>query len=645
MKHLLAPRPAQLYDLPLSVDCPILRPEQVILRFPHGKTIDVGALCYLVRDFAPANRTRRQADGRKVELASLCPSRTQQIQKLINQISEDVQHSGLRAESLRDTYSRFVAFMAWADTQGWQQVLAESAQAQAVAKVYINHLRERIRRLELTNNSAARQQVAVLTVLGAYHAIEDLGRGLNLLYTDQAEKESTVPPCEIAQSQILSLCESLFTGLCDLVLGPKTFPHGITMPTYLGLPDNTLWVFPSISWFMSPAMLAERHTLWCPGWAYDYVQGRLATLAELRAVNALPGLAGFAGDCDIRRRSMLREARRQLEAANNDAQHCQRRQLAFQAMNTFCILFLAETGMNWAQLTQLSWADNFEVDASHQAFRTIKWRAGGKLVSFELPIAVMPAFKKYLALRKFLLNGRDCDMLFFKQGTKGRETAPEAIKGNLDPVYAMLKRIDPSLVPITSREWRAAKSDWLVRNTDPATAAVVLQNTEKTVLKSYAAGSETTHLAEMSDFLNEVALRVLPRDEPVEGGVPRAVGVCAAYGTPEPIGPGVIRPDCKGPEGCLFCDKFKVHADAKDTRKLISCRFCLQQSAPLAGSAEQVRGLLGPIFDRIEVILTEVRKRDAAMVEQVGREVEEDGELDPYWAQKYEMLLSLGAVA
>jgi hypothetical protein len=535
--------------------------------------------------------------------------------------------------------------MAWADAHGRQHVLADKDQIRPTLSAYIAHMRERARRMEFTMNSAASQQTAAMTVLENYHDVADIGRGLNLLRVEQKAKESTKPPSETAQSRVLSVCGALFEGICDVVLTPRPFPYGVKMPQYLGLPHDTLWLFPSGSWFMSPAMLAKRHTMWCPGWAYNYVEGRLASLEELRAVNSLPGLENFAGNSDIRRRSMLTDARRQLANANANKQHCLRRQLAFQAMNTFCILFLAETAMNWAQVTELTWCDDFEVSASHQGFRTIKWRASGKLVSFELPAGAMPMFKRYLAIRKFLLDGRPCDHLFFKQGSKGRDLPPAAIKSGLHPTYAMLRRIDPTLPSVLPREWRAAKSDWLVQNTDPSTAASVLQNTERTVLKAYAEGSESVHLSEMSEFLNEVATRVLPKDTPVEGGVSRAVGVCSSFGTPIPVAEVSVRPDCKRPEGCLFCDKFKIHADAKDARKLLSCRYCLRKTIGLAGSDEQMNVVLGPVLDRIEVILSELRKRDPKMVEQVTREVEEEGELDPYWAQKYEMLVSLGIVA
>jgi hypothetical protein len=220
------------------------------------------------------------------------------------------------------------------------------------------------------------------------------------------------------------------------------------------------------------------------------------------------------------------------------------------------------------------------------------------------------------------------------------------LPGGPTPLFKILQRIDPQLPKIMPRQWRAAKSDWLIRNTDPSTAALVLQNAEKTVLKSYTAGSETVHLEEMTLFLDKVSAVVVENGKVIEGSINCAVGVCSSYGAPHQIsGEIAVQPDCKEQEGCLFCDKFKVHADEQDTRKLLSCRYCLQQSAHLAGSEERIQSMLGPILDRIQVILDEVSRRDETLVLRVTREVEVDGELAPYWSRKLEMLMDLGLVA
>ena len=207
-----------------------------------------------------------------------------------------------------------------------------------------------------------------------------------------------------------------------------------------------------------------------------------------------------------------------------------------------------------------------------------------------------------------------------------------------------MRLIDPNVPRISSRAWRAGKSDWLLRNVNPATAAVILQNTVPTVLRSYAEGSPTSQEDELGQFFEGLRGAVIAKGTPVENAVERAVGVCTSFGSPHQIVLAPIASDCHRVEGCLFCDKFKIHADERDTRKLLSCRYCIEQTAHLAESEEQFHRLFGPIFERIQLLLVEIDRRDPGMVAPIEEEVKA-GELDPFWARKLEMLIDLELVA
>ena len=77
---------------------------------------------------------------------------------------------------------------------------------------------------------------------------------------------------------------------------------------------------------------------------------------------------------------------------------------------------------------------------------------------------------------------------------------------------------------------------------------------------------------------------------------------------------------------------------------MLSCRYCIQQTSHLAATEEQFQRLFTPILDRIQKVLDEIERREVGMVERIRREVEEEGELDPYWAGKLEMLMDLELV-
>ena len=338
------------------------------------------------------------------------------------------------------------------------------------------------------------------------------------------------------------------------------------------------------------------------------------------------------------------EAQSNIDAANSDFRDSQRMHVGTVALNAFVVLILAQTGMNWAQLINLTWSNDYQIESERQLFRTIKWRAGRKECFFELPSSFMSIFKRYLQLRDFLLGNQSCEWLFFKLGERGIGS-PSQIKGTLHYFYKSLKKIDPDLTEIHSRQWRAAKSDWLIRNTDISTTALVLQNTEKTVLTSYIAGSETKQWEEMSNFLNQVSDVVRDKREKTQNITLRAVGGCSSFGEPSSVSTATsIVSNCIEPEGCLFCDKFRIHVDEIDIRKLLSCRYCVSKTAHLAGDQEMYQKLINPILNRIEVIITEIAKHNKDLLEKIRYEVDEEGELESYWRRKLEMFMELGVV-
>jgi len=607
-----------VYDLPLPREGTLLRPEHVVLRFADQGTVDVGALCYLQRDAAP----RRKRDvGRRVDLASFDQQRADRLRALIGYFSDVFANSGRRAATLRGMIHTFIgSFMDWADANGHASVLDGEPTARAAFRDYVTYLRECVLRNSLSINTGADKQCCVLDLLSGFLNIDDLHRGINLLRGDMQAKEPTRPPCEADQSKVLALCAALFEGFTALVLEGKPYPFRLGMPQYLDWADTALWIFPTHKWCSPPHRIAVREKLGKPYWAYDYINGRLASIEELLPRYGSPNARG----------ALLR-AQGGMAAANADLQHRSRRNRAMVAHNAFVLLFIANTGMNLAQVLELSWNADYEAGVERQGFRAIKARAGNKAVHFEITAAFLPRLKRYLALRHYLLNGAACDRLFLSLGPR-RIGPPERMKDYaLDHLYGLLRMIDPQLPKVTPRQWRAAKSDWLIRNKDPATA--------------YAAGSESTHIHEMSDFFARIANLVVNNGKPIVRGTDLAVGACASFGAPHPVEGNVPAiPDCRRPEGCLFCDKFRVHADERDTRKLLSCRYCIQQTSHLAASEEQFQQLFNPILGRIQAILDEVDRREAGMVERVRREVEEEGELDPYWAGKLEMLMALELV-
>jgi len=631
--HLSYRSPIILY-LPIPQNIIELDPARVIIRLPNEKNIDVGALCYIRREHSSEvkNPLSQKHRGRRVDLESLDEKRKDTIKKIIFHISDEILHSGRRIETIRDHATRFVAFMYWADTNNHLNVLFDINDAKKALRAYSEHLKERVKIQSLTINSASRQQASIIIFLEEFFSSENIAKGLYLLRVNQSSKKNTPLPEDNNKKQVISLCVALFNEISDFLLNKSPYPHGLNVPDFINFPSNKIWIFPTTSWFTANNNATSGHK------AYIYSEGRLATAKELYKQDVNPRENKSYYYCTANK------AKYQIHKANNDSHNIHRLHQGMNALNFFIILFLAQTGMNWSQLINLTWSDDYEIGSKNQLFRTIKWRANNKEVNFEIPSSFLPKFKKYLELRKYLLQNHESKWLFFSRGCK-RNSEPIQIKCGLSHTYKTLKKIYPPLVSITSRQWRAAKSDWLIRHTDPSTTALVLQNSERTVLASYASGSETSQINEISKFLDAISKTAMPKGYVVEDGTERPIGICSKLGAPRQLtAQAAIASDCKNTEGCLFCDKFRVHADEKDTRKLLSCKYCIQQTEKLYDSEESISEKLEPVITRIDDIVDEISKLDKNLVTRVTKEVEERGELDPYWSLKLEMLMELGLV-
>jgi hypothetical protein len=276
-----------------------------------------------------------------------------------------------------------------------------------------------------------------------------------------------------------------------------------------------------------------------------------------------------------------------------------------------------------------------------QLFRRVKYRAGGRTVSFMVSLAFMPRLRLFLKLRAYLLNSAHLDGLFVALTLKASPTVfSEQFVSNL---AQRLRGLGIEVPKLSARQWRAAKQDWLISNHTPEVAAEALGHSLDTALRAYSNGTESVHRQELSIFFRSVEKTVKGASDRGADEVESAVGSCVDFKQPVPIAPEVpVRPSCKSAEGCLFCDKYRVHADEADIRKLLSCRYCVRITSNRAPSLEEYDQTFGAVLRRIDFLLEELKKRDATLVTNLESAVDVDGELDVFWSSKLEQLLELG---
>lgn len=453
-------------------------------------SLDIGRLCFKNR----VMKQRRSAfHTLPVDEMSLDESRIPVIAKCIDCVSLYLQN-GTRNKTVYAIVTNFMEFIDWADSENLPNFLSDRDASHRALNQYCDALTERFRQHKLSANTVAAKERNVADFLGMLFEDEAFSNGLRMMWPDRNASKSTTPPSEHTQGRILALYEALFWGFSELVLEKRDFPFGLKAPSYLELKNDTLWIFPSTQWCVCPHHEAERATWKFPCWAYDFENGHVVTPERMAVLHKEHNL-------NNRPYTFLYIAKRTISEANENKYNYQRIKFARLAMNTFAAIFTAKTAANWTPIISLQWSDDYEVTTPRQKFRAIKWRAGGKEITFELPVQFMPLFKRFLELRKYLLNNAKSDLLFFGLGI-GSSSTPGRFGNNLTTVTEIFRRIDPHLPNITAMEWRAAKSDWLLRVSDVDTTSKSLQNTPAVVRKAYAEGTHHAHKEEISGVLN-----------------------------------------------------------------------------------------------------------------------------------------------
>ncbi|MBA8735799.1 hypothetical protein [Chromobacterium violaceum] len=646
MADIYVKRPVVVVSLPMAEGLEITRHEDLVIQYPGSPKLDIGCICYLKRRFGGIYKNKMPT-ATEVVMDSLSNERIRLLKTMLPVFNDEVGGGARRGITAYWSAYYTRSFFDWCDANG-QLVDDYSRECIEIAfRNFVEHLRHLVQTNARKVNSSVKKQRGVLVTFRTLFSADDFGKGINLLVGSSAEYRQTPVPHEADQSKALAWLRAIFHGFSDLVLENAEYPFKLRVPRYLKWPDDSMWVYPCQPYALPPGSTTKNLTVTRgsnkearPGVCYD--EGRLGTYAELAAA--------YQGTAAARRGKASRvfnEVTAQLDEANSDLRHPQRLLRAMNAMSAFIGLFIAETGMNPSEVFKLPWSEGL-ADAIHdpvverQGFREIKYRAGGRIVAFEIGATFLADLRKFSRLRAYLLGIESCETMFFSlSSVSGWKAVP--VKANRT-IYRTIQRFDPSIRLIAPSGWRAAKQDWAIRNTDPATAARLLQHSESTALRYYSSGSQTTHQLEMGEFFSHVDNILLEKDV-VAPGQETSIGLCISPDRPMSVTKGLgVTPKCGKPEGCLFCDKFRVHADEPDIRKLMSCRYCVSATLGLAESEEEHRNVFGPVIARVDFILGELAKKLPSECARIRVEVDDYGELTPYWQAKLEMLQELNLI-
>lgn len=637
-------RQHNVLELPLKHKARILHPERVIVKIGEA-AVDVGSLCYKIRSDKP----RAPLKPSLVVESSLLPSRRKAIRQLIKVLSSML--LGLRPSTVFGKGVSFKAFMDWADDSGHHDCLAGGGATEQAFRSYAEHVKDRFRQGGFGVSNAAARQSQVLELLRDITGNPDLGEVVRLIKdVGQGWRNGTEPAHQDDFAHTLAMAQLLFDGLADLVLNVESFPFKLKLPESLGWETgNHLWVFPTNVWRLPPHMWGgKRESLGHGNWSCDYENGRVATVDDIwRRYH-------YTTNLESNRRGKawqsILQTQRLIKAANKDPRHHKRIQLAMLAHNAFLLLFLANTGGNLAVAREVEAEDDIAADVTNQGYRAIKYRASGKITTLRASVGFMSSLRKFMKLRKYILGNAKFPYLFLSLGKYRRKlNEPVQISSSVvDTIYRVLCDIDPNLPVIHSRQIRATVNDWYLRHHEIHITSKVMGHSVATENKNYGRGSAVDHRDDMTSFLKMVSetakkqkvvesRRDLDAATQLEQG-----GCCESYGDPEGMTDNpLLQPTCDG-GGCWFCTHRCIIADEQDTRKIASA-MCVMEQLILGPVHEKA---LRPLIQKCEDDLNAIARigNCRSIVERVKREVFEEGELTPFWAEKYHLFLGVGVI-
>lgn len=638
-------RPTVTLELPLSKHARILHPEQVILKI-GDRYLDIGALCFALR----SDKTRKHHQPREVVTRSLLKHRPKQILLLIKALS-NLRTDGGKSLTTTSQYAWYITrFLDWADANELHDCLAGGEATRIGFRAWAIHTLEQYQKQHINERLHNVHLTLVCTLLEAATGLENLMQGIRKIKQRANPNGGTEPLALYDFAHAVALNQSLFDGLCELVLDHRIFPFKLNLPESLGWAENHLWLFPTNVWRLPPHLRTDtiREKMGSStSWPYDYENGRLATVDEIEH--------RFKGRFRYERRhsakQSIKRASARLDEANADARNIWRFTLGMLAQRAFLFLFHANTGCN-AQVVRDLETDGF-IDASvqNQKFRGLKWRACGKEVMLVAPATFIPRLRRFMELRSYLLQDRKTPYLFFTCGNRNNKSPARTGTNDLENLYRhTLLEIDPLLPKMGSRKLRASVDDYYLRLHDCVIAAAVMGHTVETEEKKYARGSANDHHEEMTLFMASVSASahrqrvilqtdVTPETSPLEEG-----GRCDAFGHPEALAdPPPVQPDCRHSQGCLFCNHRVLIAGEEDTRKVASAAYVMEQLIVGPKHEEALRPSIAKCDEDLEKIAALLNCR--TMVDKVRKDVYENENLTPFWADKYQLFLELGILS
>lgn len=570
-------------DFPFNRLPEVLAPERTVLNLGGGYRIHSYLWCYL-------GRAKYGGALISFDPSSLSAARAAALPAAFDQLSKEFRRAGTRPAAIAAHLRSLAQFLAWADgaeNEGcYETVLSDPERALQALTGYHSFLRSRLQSHQLTSSTAAARDRHAVALLSTIHGRE-FKDDIEALSRRADQSRGTKAPKDEEVKAFVSRAQAVFDSAAELLLNEAaSAPLSARQLRRSAVNDSDAVTLPE-----------------------SYTQERLMELACV----------------------------------------------------AYAALVLADSGANLAVLQGYEEPDDLldqlaQPDKVNLRDWSIKFRAGRTRVPVHLSALTVTRMRTYLRVRHAFvasLGGEDVRP-FFVQGAYSRAAprtnSPTAVrpldKAFLTHLRQKFSAVGAELPQVTLRQLRTYKQQHLVRHQPLNVAAAMMGHSVATAVRAYSRAQEGLRQAEMRHFLGSLEKTVLVASEGIPEATPTEAlpaGACADYGKPVPSASApLVQPDCAKVEGCFFCKNYRLHADERDLRKLMSCRVALKSIAPLHPDSARAERVYIAIVDRIDALLGEIQRRVPQVYAAVRADVDERGNLTPYWSTKLQQLHLLG---
>lgn len=591
----------------------------------------LGRICY--DDFKITNKNNCEL---RVNLASINLDGTQFVKRLLPYLSE-LLSDGKRVRTLYGNTGFIISLFNHIREIGWV-LRCDKSSIRAFVNRYTDHLLHQIKiydrslKLGLSTHTAQSYQSQAISFLSYAIRVEEseLTGGLPLIQRNNNQVESAMALLDDDLSHQFNLYTQVFRQFSDIVLDHKKLP----MPVNLN--SEKLWIAPSYSQWLKPK---HKKTIGLRGFNYD--TGKFYNIEELELLEHCKGKQRYQLGQHIS------QARNATEKAN-EPYSLLRLLLAGWACRAYFMHFLIVTGENDSTAASLLFDDEYLTTRSEQHFRSIKWRANGIDVHYDIQNEFVSDFQRYIQLRDYLVKyyQQDYKALFISAAVS--KLTKLSTDGNASCNFRRLFSVQFTGKPLTgtSKSFRVSKSLWVRESYGSGISSYIMQHQDRTADSNYTSKNDNKTAEQLTDYFMELD-KLLLKDKGTEEPIPS--GHCAEPAMPDalpslPLG-SAITVNCGTLEGCLFCSKFRTHADEDDIRKLLSVKYVIMQSQHLAASSEHFDGVYQVVLTRVDDLLariSDVNSTISSVIDKVRKEVFEQERLSEYWYRKLELLEELG---